>query len=85
MPYIKLSDREKYDEFLNQITEITTKGDLEYCIYKLMKIYMINRDFKYSNLHDTVYSAQHCADEFRRNYLDKREEEAKKINGDIKV
>jgi len=85
MPYIKPEDRVKYDEALNQIKVINTKGDLEYCIYKLMKMYMQYLDYKYSNLHDTVYAAQHCADEFRRNYLDKREDEAKLKNGDITI
>lgn len=81
MPYIK--DRDKFDVILNQIKEIAIKGELEYCIYKLMKIYMNDKTFNYSNLHDAVYSAQHCADEFRRNYLDIRENSAKWNNGNI--
>lgn len=83
MPYIKKEDRLKYDKVLNKITNIKAKGDLEYCIYKLMKIYMRDREFRYSTLHDTVYAIQHCADEFRRNYLDKRENQAKDTNGSI--
>lgn len=86
MPYIKKESRTKYDNVLSMFGAkgwLDEKGDLEYCIYKLMKIYMSKKDFKYSNLHDTVYSAQHCADEFRRNYLDKREDQAKAENGDI--
>jgi hypothetical protein len=71
-----------FDELLNSIN-IETKGQLEYCIYKLMKIYMRYKIFSYSELHNTVYAAQHCADEFRRRYLDKRECEAKKENGGI--
>ncbi|RLG10716.1 hypothetical protein DRN73_07155 [Candidatus Pacearchaeota archaeon] len=83
MPYIKQNDRRKFDVVLNRIENIETKGELEYVIYKLMKIYMKNKAFKYSNLHDTVYAAAHCSDEFRRNYLDVRENQAKEINGDI--
>lgn len=83
MPYIIDQDRVIYDKCLEQILFINSKGDLEYCIYKLMKIYMQNKQFNFSNLHDTIYSAQHCADEFRRNYLDKRENDAKKTNGVI--
>ena len=83
MPYIEENKRHYYDRNLNQIGEIVTKGDLEYCVFKLMKKYMKNRDFKYSNLHDCVYAVQHCADEFRRLYLDKREDEAREKNGDI--
>jgi hypothetical protein len=85
MPYIKQEFRKEYDIALNSIKEIKTKGDLEYCIYYLMKLYMVDKCVNYSNLHDTVYSAQHCADEFRRNYLDKREDFAKAENGDILV
>lgn len=83
MPYIKESQRRQYDLLLNHIHEIKTKGDLEYCIFKLQNIYMKTRKFCYSNLHDTVYAAQHCADEFRRRYLDKRENEAREKNGDV--
>lgn len=85
MPYIKPQDREKFDKILKQLPEFRTKGELEYCIFYLMKKYMANREFRYSNLHDCVYSAMHCADEFRRRYLDKREDEARETNGDINV
>ena len=44
---------------------------------------MKTKPYKYSDLHDCVYAAQHCADEFRRRYLDKREDRARKENGDI--
>jgi len=60
------------------------KGELEYCIYKLMVRYMKTRERKYSELHDTVYSAMHCADEYRRWNLDTREDTARATNGDIK-
>jgi len=85
MPYIRRDRRNLYNKILEQISAIYTKGELEYCIFKLMKIYMKDRDFKYSNLHDTVYAAMHCADEFRRRYLDVRENEALEKNGDIKT
>jgi hypothetical protein len=83
MPYIKEEDREKYDFAFVDIKQINTKGELEYCIFKLMKIYMYDKEEKYSNLHDCVYAAQHCADEFRRRFLDKREDSAINENGDI--
>ncbi len=83
MPYIKKEQRILYDPKLNQIREIKTKGDLEYCIFSLMKIYMSTRDFRYSTLHDCTYAAQHCSDEFRRRYLDKREDDARETNGDV--
>lgn len=85
MPYIKKELRVTYDKILNQFENqpIFTKGDLEYCIFKLMKYYASTREQNYSNLHDTVYASQHCADEFRRRFLDAREELARSTNGDI--
>jgi len=83
MPYIKQEDRLKFDEMLDNIPDIKTKGELEYCIYKLMIIYKETHKWCYSDLHDCTYAAQHCSDEFRRNFLDARENEAKNDNGDI--
>ena len=83
MPYIKQESRGKFDNVLNQIDHIETKGELEYCISKLMKIYMKDKRFCYSHLHDTTYAAIHCGDEFRRRNLDKREDTAIEENGDI--
>ena len=83
MPYIKKEDREKFQEFLHQVPVPKTKGELEYCIFYLMQEYKDYHPEKYSDLHDCTYAAQHCADEFRRRFLDKREDEARKENGDI--
>lgn len=83
MPYIAKQDRNKYREILDQIQKIDTKGDLEYCIYFLMKRYMKDKEFRYSTLHDTVYAAIHCGDEYRRRNLDIRENAAMEKNGDI--
>lgn len=86
MPYISEKDREKYIEIkkvIDSISEITTKGDLEYLTFLLMKKYMSTREARYTTLHDTVYAIMHCADEFRRRYLDKRENAALEQNGDI--
>lgn len=83
MPYVNDESRSKYEPILKEITEITTKGDLEYCIFYLMKTFMKNREHRYSTLHDCTYAAQHCADEFRRRFLDKREDQAMEANGDI--
>jgi hypothetical protein len=88
MPYIKKEDRERYNNLLvllDSIPELPTKGDLEYLIFTLMKKYMKTRDQRYSTLHDCVYAAMHCADEFRRRYLDKREDQARQANGDIEI
>jgi hypothetical protein len=85
MPYIKKVDngRAKFDKVLNQIKKIGNKGDLEYCIFKLMKTYMKDKEYRYMPLHDATYAAIHCGDEFRRRFLDPREDEAMRENGDI--
>jgi hypothetical protein len=83
MPYIKTEEREIYDNILNQMPDIKNKGDLEYCVFKLMKKYTSTREFRYSPLHETVYAVMHCADEYRRRFLDKREDVARETNGDV--
>lgn len=87
MPYINEERRIVYKNSFKDIHDdskrIDTKGDLEYLVFKLMKKYMIDKDYRYSTLHDVVYAVQHCADEFRRRFLDKRENEAREQNGDI--
>jgi len=85
MPYIKEEERISYDKILDQLPDIRSKGDLEYCVFKLMKKFMKIRDVRYSTLHEVVYAVMHCADEYRRRYLDKREDEARESNGDINV
>ena len=83
MPYIEECKRPRYDAALNNMPNILCKGDLEYCIFKLMKIFMATRTPRYTNLHDCAYAAQHCGDEFRRRYLDNREDKAIEQNGDV--
>ena len=83
MPYIEQHQRPQYDHALSRINKIHSKGDLEYCIFWLMKRYMLDNQFNYSHLHDITYAATHCADEFRRRYLDQREDTAREQNGDI--
>lgn len=87
MPYIDPKKRIDIDAHLvtqiRQMPNIETKGDLEYIIFALMKKYMSSREYKYSTLHDCVYSVAHVSDEFRRRYLDKREDQARETNGDV--
>ncbi|MDD5651667.1 MAG: hypothetical protein PHF86_14830 [Candidatus Nanoarchaeia archaeon] len=83
MPYIKVADRSKYDNVLCNMPVFANKGEMEYCIFVLMKQYMRHRENRYTHLHDCTYAVQHCADEFRRRYLDIRENEAIIENGDV--
>jgi hypothetical protein len=85
MPYVNKESREKYINISFAIAnkQIETKGDLEYLVFVLMKQYMSTREQRYSTLHDCAYAVQHASDEFRRRYLDKREDQALSENGDI--
>ena len=85
MPYIEPKERPPFDKVLDQLKPETlkTKGQLEYCIFKLMKIYMKGQEVRYANLHDTVFAAMHCALEYQRRYLDGREDNAMLDNGDV--
>jgi hypothetical protein len=83
MPYIEPKERPQFDKFLDQIPVIFKKGQLEYCVAKLMNIYMKDKEKTYTEWHNCVYAVQHCSDEYRRRFLDKREDYAKDKNGDI--
>ena len=83
MPYIEEDRRRQYNIIIDNLSKIETKGDLEYIVFKLMKKFMKTREYRYTPLHECVYAVMHCADEFRRRYLDKREDKAREDNGDI--
>lgn len=83
MPYIHPDDRPRYEMVLRHLPPIACKGDLEYCIFYLMQRFMGTREKRYSTLHEVVYAAQHCADEYRRRFLDLRENDAREQNGDV--
>jgi hypothetical protein len=84
MPYIKSVDRQKYDEALRALpSTISTKGELEYLIFSLMRRYMVDKTWSYTELHNAAYAAQHCCAEFRRRFLDLREDGARSENGDV--
>jgi hypothetical protein len=78
-------DRQKFTNILYDLSniEIKDKGELEYLIFSIMQEYMRIREKRYTTLHDCVYAVQHCSDEFRRRFLDIRENNAMDINGDI--
>jgi len=85
MPYIIPEERGRFDDVIDRLPIVGNKGELEYILFSIMVRYMGDRPIKYSTLHDTVYAAAHCADEFRRRFLDKREDEARAANGDIEL
>jgi hypothetical protein len=85
MPYIKKELRSKYSDIMYEISniDISSKGELEYLLFSILKEYMNRRRFCYHDLHDATYACQHVADEFRRRFLDVRENEAMNENGYI--
>ena len=86
MPYIDQETRKLYSRITDAIdntSDILCKGDLEFLVFYLMKKFMKERQVKYATLHDCVYGVYHASHEFERQYLDKREDEAKAKNGDI--
>jgi len=85
MPYIKKPDRTKYREILKQLPKIETKGDLDYCAFYLILKFMSTREQRFSEIHDAVYAVHHAADEYHRRFLDKREDKAIEINGDVEL
>ena len=68
---------------LNECPNIDTKGELEFIIFSIMKKFMNNKEKRYSTLHDCVYGCIHAGEEFKRRYLDIRENNAINENGDI--
>jgi len=85
MPYIETEKRPQFDRFLDRIEVIGTKGDLEYCLFKLMLVFMADKPRRFLTLSDATYAAIHVGDEFRRRFLDVRENAARKKNGDVTV
>jgi len=83
MPYIKKLKRTRFNKVLNNFPKINNKGELEFVIFKIIKKYMSTREYRYSNLHDAVYATIHAGEEFKRRYLDERENQAIVENGDI--
>ena len=84
MPHINKEQRELYSTLLSEIlrTEILNKGDLEYLVYNLMKQFMATREKRYGTYHEAVYATIHSAEEYKRLYLDKREDKAIAENGE---
>lgn len=81
MPHIQPGLRPQF-EVIEHLPRIDSKGDLEYCVARLMVRYMASgRVKRYSDLHDCVKAVEHCAHEFERLFLDPREDEAIESNG----
>lgn len=83
MPYIKPEFRNKFNKMIDDCPKMVSKGELEFILFKICKIYMRDIEHNYSNLHDVSYAAVHVGEEIKRRFLDSREDWAMKQNGDI--
>jgi hypothetical protein len=84
MPYIKMEDRFKFDELLDELGgRIDTEGELNYVFTILMHLYLKNKGERYAT-YNTLIGALECAklELYRRRtstYEDKKIGE----NGDV--
>jgi len=84
MPHINQTQRSLYTNLIYELSNVTidNKGDLEFIIYNVLKQYMKSREKRYSTYHDAVYGGIHACEEYKRLYLDKREDKAISENGE---
>lgn len=96
MPYIKPESRrivtsdyysEKEggptSELHMSIADTCTKGDLNYCISRLLYSYVGIKKPNYQNISDAISAATDAAEEFRRRVMNPYEDKKIKENGDI--
>ena len=87
MPYIKRKTRALYGGVLNRIDTIgiKTEGDLEFLICSLQDTFMTGKGkgFRYTWLRRCWGATAHAAHEFRRRFLDRREDDAFWENGEV--
>jgi len=84
MPYIKQEDRLKFNSNLQKLSEqIDTDGELNYCITKLLHLFIDKHGKNYKNLARCI-GALNCVElEFYRKVVSPYEEQKIKENGDI--
>ena len=84
MPYIKKEDRKKFYPHLGNLAdEIETDGDLNYCITKLLHLFIKKHGKNYANLARCIGSLKCVSMEFYRRVVAPYEDIKIKENGDI--
>lgn len=84
MPYIKPEKREAFDPHLEKIAEyLTSKGDLNYCFFKLGQLIINNIGESYDSLSTINGAMSDCTLEWYRTRVVPYEEKQRKANGDI--
>lgn len=84
MPYIKKYKRLKVDKKLEEISkEISESGELNYCIYKLCKLWLDNKEINYDSISDCIKTLECAKLEFYRMILSPYEDIKIKKNGNV--
>lgn len=85
MPYIKKHKRLIFDNNLEKISnEISSTGELNYCIYKLFKLWLQTRGVNYDSISDCIKTMECAKLEFYRMILSPYENIKIKENGNVK-
>jgi len=85
MPYVKQNDRKRIDPFVEELFEkLTTKGDMNYAMTRLLHLYIQREGKRYKNLNDAIGVVECVKQEFYRKIVVPYEEEKIAENGDIK-
>lgn len=84
MPYIDKNSRTKLDKTISDLANlIQTSGEANYCIFKLMELYMISNTKSYSSISNCISIFECAKMEFYRRIAVSYEENKKEKNGDI--
>lgn len=85
MPYIKPEDRLRLARQIDngREPEITTAGELNYLITKLLITYLQQHELNYATCNDIVGALDNAKDEFKRRIQDKYEDQKIYQNGEV--
>lgn len=85
MPYIEEKDRVSFDIYIDKtVQHIQNEGDLNYCIYSLMKKWLEKqKPINYSKLSSCIAAFECAKLEFYRKVISKYEDLKCKKNGEI--
>jgi hypothetical protein len=92
MPYIDHKARLRLDregiagkrDLIHVIgTALESAGELNYVVFRLIKLYLEKNGTNYQNMNDIVGALDNCKDEFRRRIQHPYEDEKIEQNGDV--
>lgn len=83
MPYIKQSERKKFEDSLKSLPRIENAGELNYLITKIIHGYFHKNNGRYQQINDILGALEGAKLEFYRRQVSVFEEGKIKINGDI--